>query len=165
MTIADHDMSLEKNLPQVLNYSLRILELVQGKPQPADITPSEWEKKKAKFTGWANWLAGVVYGKQARYGLSDRYLRAALGYIQDDSALARRRLLLSGIRQLCAGGRTGRQGPRHRSGEIQQAVRRHGLALPVAGAAKIWKRCATITTSNSGEPAHDLPRTCIYPLK
>ena len=87
MTIADHDMSLEKNLPQVLTYSLRILELVDGKPQPADITPSEWEKKRAKFTGWASWLAGVVYGKQARYGLSDRYLRAALSYIRENQRL------------------------------------------------------------------------------
>lgn len=87
MTVADHDMSLEKNLPQVLTYSLHILELVQGKPQPAGITPLEWEKKKAKFTGWASWLAGVVYGKQARYGLADRYLREALNYIQGDHRL------------------------------------------------------------------------------
>jgi hypothetical protein len=87
MTIADHDMSLEKNLPQVLTYSLRILELVQGKPQPSDITPSEWEKKRAKFTGWASWLAGVVYAKQARYGLSDRYLRVALSYIHENHRL------------------------------------------------------------------------------
>ncbi|MGB6941975.1 MAG: hypothetical protein WBE37_06250 [Bryobacteraceae bacterium] len=87
MTIADHDMSLEKNLPQVLAYSLHILELLNGKPQPYDITPAEWEKKKAKYTGWASWLAGVVYGKQARYGLSDRYLRTALSYIQDTPRL------------------------------------------------------------------------------
>ena len=87
MTIADHDMSLEKNLPQVLTYSLRILELVQGKPQPSDITLSEWEKKRAKFTGWASWLAGVVYAKQARYGLSDRYLRVALSYIHENHRL------------------------------------------------------------------------------
>jgi hypothetical protein len=87
MTVADHDMSLEKDLPRVLSYALRILDLVQGKPQPADIKPAEWEKKQAKFTGWASWLAGVVYGKQARYGLSDRYLRAALGYIRDNSRL------------------------------------------------------------------------------
>jgi hypothetical protein len=87
MTVADHDMNLEKNLPQVLSYALRILDLVQGRPQPADLTPPEWEKKQAKFTGWANWLAGVVYGKQARYGLSDRHLRAALGYIQENSRL------------------------------------------------------------------------------
>ena len=87
MTIADHDMSLEKDLPRVLAYSLHILELVQGRPQPPGINPAEWEKKKAKFTGWASWMAGVVYGKQARYGLSDRYLRVALSYIQQDQRL------------------------------------------------------------------------------
>ncbi len=87
MTIADHDMSLERDLPRVLAYSLHILELLQGNPQPAGITPAEWEKKKTKFTGWASWLAGVVYGKQGRYGLSDRYLRAALSHIQEDHRL------------------------------------------------------------------------------
>lgn len=87
MTIADHDMGLERNLPEVLSASLRILELLQGKPQPDDITPPEWEKKKAKFTGWASWMVGVIYGKQARYGLSDRYLRAALPYIQGEPRL------------------------------------------------------------------------------
>jgi hypothetical protein len=87
MTVADHDMNLEKNLPQVLKYALRILDLVHGTPQPADIKPADWEKKQAKFTGWANWIAGVIYGKQARYGLSDKHLRAALGYIQEDARL------------------------------------------------------------------------------
>ena len=29
----------------------------------------------------------MVYGKQARYGLSDRYLRVALSYIQDEHRL------------------------------------------------------------------------------
>lgn len=87
MTVADHDMSLEKNLPQVLRYSLHILELLDGKPQPDGIAPAEWDNKKAKYTGWASWMAGVVYAKQARYGLSDRYLRAALANIQDDARL------------------------------------------------------------------------------
>jgi hypothetical protein len=87
MTVADHDMSLEKNLPQVLRYSLHILDLLDGKPQPEGIAPAEWESKRAKYRGWASWMAGVVYAKQARYGLSDRYLRAALTNIQDEPRL------------------------------------------------------------------------------
>ena len=136
MTIADHDMSLERNLPQVLTYSLRILELVQGKPQPADITPAEWEKKKAKFTGWASWLAGVVYGKQARYGLSDRYLRVALSYIQEDHRLLAAAYFYLGYANYALAGELADKGRATRSGEVQQAVRGHGLAFPFAGPQK-----------------------------
>jgi hypothetical protein len=65
MTVADHDMNLEKNLPKVLSYALRILELVQGPPQPADISPADWEKKKAYFyLGYDNYaLAGELTDK------------------------------------------------------------------------------------------------------
>jgi hypothetical protein len=87
MTVADFNMRREKELPKVLNHSLRILELIQTKSKPDSLTAEEWEKKKAKFAGWANWMIGVIYGKQARYSLSDRYLRAALPYVLDDTRL------------------------------------------------------------------------------
>jgi hypothetical protein len=87
MTVADFNMGHEKDFPKVLNYALRILDLMKKKPKPDSLTSEEWEQKKAKFTGWANWMAGVVYGKDARYGPSDHYLRMALPYIQNDARL------------------------------------------------------------------------------
>jgi hypothetical protein len=87
MRIANHYMSREEDLSKVLAYSLRVLEVLEKKSKPAAVTAEDWEKKKARYTGGANWMAGVVYGKQARYGLSDRYLRAALDQIQDDAQL------------------------------------------------------------------------------
>ncbi|MGD0297771.1 MAG: hypothetical protein ABSE86_11700 [Bryobacteraceae bacterium] len=87
MRIANHYMSREEDLSKVLTYSLRVLEVLDRKPKPEGVTPQEWERKKARYTGGANWMIGVVYGKQARYGLSDRYLRAALDLIQDDAQL------------------------------------------------------------------------------
>jgi len=87
MTVADYNMSREKDLPKVLNYALRILDLIQKKPKPDSLTAVEWEKKKVKFLGWANWMAGVIYGKQSRYSQSDRYLRAALPYVLEDTRL------------------------------------------------------------------------------
>src|SRR5580704_9265446 len=54
----------------------------------------------------------------------------------DRSALAGRSILLSGLRQLRAGGRTNRQGPRFRSCKVQQAMRGHGLAIPFASVEK-----------------------------
>jgi hypothetical protein len=60
---------------------------MQRKAKPDNISDAEWNKKKSKYSGWSNWLAGVVYAKQARYGLSDRYLRAALSFVKEDSRL------------------------------------------------------------------------------
>ena len=87
MTVADYKLGHEKDLPKVLTYSLRILDLMKKKPQPATIGNEDWEKKKAKFIGWASWMAGVVYGKQARYAQSDRYLREALPLIRETPRL------------------------------------------------------------------------------
>ena len=87
MRIANHYMSREEDLSKVLTYSLRVLEVMEKKSKPAGVSAEDWEKKKARYTGGANWMVGVVYGKQARYGLSDRYLRAALDQIQDDAQL------------------------------------------------------------------------------
>ena len=83
ITVADYKIGREKDLPKVLAYSLRILELMKKKPQPATLSAEEWEKKKAKFTGWASYMAGVVYGKQGRYAQSDRYLREAVPLIRE----------------------------------------------------------------------------------
>ncbi len=87
MTVADYKIAHEKDLPRVLTYSLRILELMKTKPKPESLSAEEWAQKKAKFTGWASWMAGVVYGKQARYAQSDRYLRQALPHILDNARL------------------------------------------------------------------------------
>ena len=87
MTVADYKIGHEKDLPKALTYSLRILDLMKKKPQPATMSAEDWEKKKAKFIGWASWMAGVVYGKQARYAQSDRYLREALPLIRETPRL------------------------------------------------------------------------------
>lgn len=87
ITIADYKIGHEKDLPRVLTYSLRILELMKSKPKPNTLSAAEWEQKKAKFTGWASWMAGVVYGKLAHYAQSDRYLREALPHILDNNRL------------------------------------------------------------------------------
>jgi len=88
VTVANYYMQREQELPKVLSYSLRLLELLPRKAKPDDSSAEEWEAKKAKYSGWANWMTGVIYAKQARYGLSDRYLRAALGSLHEERLLA-----------------------------------------------------------------------------
>ena len=88
VTVANYYMQREQDLPKVLTYSLRLLDLLPRKTKPDDLSAEEWEAKKAKYSGWANWMTGVIYAKQARYGLSDRYLRASLGNLHEERLLA-----------------------------------------------------------------------------
>ena len=88
VTVANYYIQREQELPKVLSYSLRLLELLPRKTKPEDVSAEEWATKKAKYTGWANWMAGVMYAKQARYGLTDRYLREALGNLHEERLLA-----------------------------------------------------------------------------
>jgi len=88
VTVANYYIQREQDLPKVLTYSLRLLDLLPRKMKPDDLSAEEWEAKKAKYSGWANWMTGVIYAKQARYGLSDRYLRASLGNLHEERLLA-----------------------------------------------------------------------------
>ena len=85
MTMADYYMHRERDLAKVLSYSLRLLEALPKRQRPEGASAEDWERKKARYTGAGDWMAGIVYGKQGRYGLSDRYLRASLAYIHDNS--------------------------------------------------------------------------------
>jgi hypothetical protein len=85
MNVADYNMRRDHDLQKVLNYSIRILDLMPRKSRPEGTTPDEWERKKIRYIGSANWMVGVIHGKQGRYSLSDRYLRASLSYIRDNS--------------------------------------------------------------------------------
>jgi hypothetical protein len=88
VTVANYYIQREQDLPKVLSYALRILDLLPRKPKPDDVSAEQWDAKKAKYSGWANWMTGVIYAKQARYGLSDRYLRAALDNLHEERLLA-----------------------------------------------------------------------------
>ena len=85
MNVADYNMRRDHDLQKVLNYSIRILDLMPRKSRPEGTTHEEWERKKVKYIGAANWMVGVIHGKQGRYSLSDRYLRASLSYIRDNA--------------------------------------------------------------------------------
>src|ERR1700693_1090274 len=88
VTVANYYIQREQDLPKVLTYSLRLLDLLPRKMKPDDLSAEEWEAKKAKYSGWANWMTGVIYAKQARYGLSARSLSAALGNLHEERLLA-----------------------------------------------------------------------------
>jgi len=127
MNVADYNMRREHDLQKVLNYSIRILDVIQRKPRPEGTTPEEWERKKSKYIGSANWMVGVVYGKQGRYGLSDRYLRASLSNIRGNTqALAAAYFYLGYDNYAMAG-------ELHDKGKALEAVRYSKLCVAIEG--------------------------------
>lgn len=127
LAIADHLLTIERDLPRVLSCSLRILDVLPRKARPEGVTAEEWDKKKARYLGAADWMAGIIYGKQGRYGLSDRYLRASLGYIRDNQqALAAAYFYLGYDNYAMAG-------EQHDRGRAIEAVRYSKMCTAIEG--------------------------------
>jgi len=127
MTIAQNYLRREDDLAKVLSFSLRLLDVVPKRSKPDGLTAEEWEKKKFQYTGAGNWMAGIVYGKQARYGLSDRYLRNALPFIRENAqALAAAYFYLGYDNYAMAG-------EQHDKGRAIEAVRFSKLCLTIDG--------------------------------
>ncbi len=127
MTLADYHMRRERDLSKVLTYSLRLLEVIQKKPRPEAVAAEDWEKKRARYTGAGNWMAGIAYGKQGRYGLSERYLRNSLAYIHDNAqALAAAYFYLGYDNYAMAG-------EQHDRGKAIEAVKYSKLCITIDG--------------------------------
>ena len=56
MRIATHYMSREEDLSKVLTYSLRVLDVMEKKGKPEAVTAEDWQKKKIRYLGGANWM-------------------------------------------------------------------------------------------------------------
>lgn len=88
MVVAQYYMQHDRELPTVLNYSLRVIELLRQKAMPDDLTPEAWVEKRSNYTALAHWMAGVVYAQDGSWSLSDRHLREAMPHINGTAMLA-----------------------------------------------------------------------------
>jgi hypothetical protein len=78
LTAATHLMSKQKDPEKVIDYSNKVVELVTAETKPAETTDSEWEKRKHYLLSTAQWMMGLLYSTQEKFGLADRNLRSAL---------------------------------------------------------------------------------------
>ena len=88
MIVAQYHFQHEKELPKVVNYAQRIIDVLQRRPQPEGVSAEDWAAKKTHYTGVANWMIGVVYAQDGRYSSSDRYLRPAVEQVHEPKLLA-----------------------------------------------------------------------------
>ena len=88
MTVAQYYFQHEKELPKVVSYAQRTIDVLGRKPQPEGVSEEDWAAKKTHYTGVANWMIGVIYAQDGRYSSSDRYLRPAVEQVHEPKLLA-----------------------------------------------------------------------------
>ena len=76
--VADYHMQRGDMPDKVLDYSTRVVEILKNKTSGGEGSAEDWDKKKEKYLGAANYMIGVVSSIQGRYVQADRSLRAAL---------------------------------------------------------------------------------------
>ena len=88
LMVATHYMQKRRENNKVIRYSQKLLEILETKAKPEDISDAEWDSKKRNMIGTANWMAGLLLSTQEQFVQADRHLRAALPHIRNSDMLS-----------------------------------------------------------------------------
>lgn len=83
LVAAEYHFNQKGGLDKAMDYSAKVVAVLNAKPAPPGVSPEDWEKKKRFSTGRALWFQGMTYNGQSKYAQGDKTLREALPY-QDD---------------------------------------------------------------------------------
>ena len=82
------DCALRANhADRAISLGTRALDAVNSRSKPEGVSDSDWSVRKAALVGRANWIVGVGYGVQQKFGLANKALRAALPAVKADPQL------------------------------------------------------------------------------
>lgn len=73
-----------KSPDKVILYASQVVEGLQSKPKPENLSDADWEKKRNALLGGAHFMMGVTYSGQNKFADADKSLRAALPLIAAD---------------------------------------------------------------------------------
>ena len=92
------DYSLQKNrTDKAITYASKVIELLPSKAAPEGISAADWAKTKQAMLGRAQWIAGIGYGAENKFGPADKALRAALPAVSGNSQLTATALFYLGL--------------------------------------------------------------------
>ena len=74
----------KKNPEKVLQYASQVVQSLESKPKPENISDADWDKKKSALLGGAHFMMGVTYSGQNKLAEADKSLRSALPLISGD---------------------------------------------------------------------------------
>jgi tetratricopeptide (TPR) repeat protein len=82
------DQALQGKQPdKVVQYSEKILEVMNAKAKPEGVSDADWERKKTVTMGLAYWMAGTALSGQNKLPQADKMLRSALPLVKDNEQL------------------------------------------------------------------------------
>lgn len=88
MMTANHLMSRRRDPEKVIAYSTKLVEMLNKGSKPADRSDADWNRAKHQMLGTANWMIGLLYSTQERFGAADRTLRQALPDLKNSDMVA-----------------------------------------------------------------------------
>jgi tetratricopeptide (TPR) repeat protein len=97
LSVADSYFNKKANPDKVIEYSLKLAELMNSKPRPEGVGDADWDKRKKLLTGLGYWLAGVTYGGLNKFKETDANLRLALPLVEGNDALKAQALFWLGL--------------------------------------------------------------------
>jgi tetratricopeptide (TPR) repeat protein len=82
---------------KVVAYCRQLVDLLEKKAKPENLSAEEWEKKKARVLGMANYMGGVSSSLLNQLGRADTMLRASLPSLKDNPNMEATALYLLGL--------------------------------------------------------------------
>jgi hypothetical protein len=86
LVLADNAVT-RKQSDRALTYANRLTAALNKHSKREGMSAADWERKRSGALGHGYWIAGVIYGERNQYSAADKSLRAALPYIQGNSAM------------------------------------------------------------------------------
>jgi tetratricopeptide (TPR) repeat protein len=102
LVLADTAMN-RKQSAAALNYSRRLVAVLNKHPKPEGMSAADWERKKSAALGRGYWIAGITLSEKSQYFEADKNLRAALPLIKGSEAMAAPALYYLGVANLQLG--------------------------------------------------------------
>jgi tetratricopeptide (TPR) repeat protein len=97
LVVADNYMQQKKEPEKVVAYTARIVELVNGRAKPANMTDEDWQKHKGALLCIAHFIGGKQQFVQNKFAAADKELREALPHIDASPALKPELLFYLGV--------------------------------------------------------------------
>src|SRR6185295_12052781 len=88
MMAANHLMAKRRDPDKVIAYTNKLVEMLNAGAKPADVNEADWDRKRRQMLGTANWMMGLLYSTQERFGQADRALRQALPNLKSSDMIA-----------------------------------------------------------------------------